>query len=143
MEKINRARTDSIREKKQRTRHKMTWTDAREIVLAEVSFNGTPALFSELRLEHATVPEFLHVYEIRHAKGDPFRPTEVAHTAPERFYGTLVTTRKLPFSKADSVILPDHFAFDFKRASVMTLSEFIAARHLKKMEARKRSVLAR
>jgi hypothetical protein len=117
----------------------MTRADAREIVLAEVSFNGAPALFSELRLNRATVPGFLHVYEMGHAEGDPFRPIEVAQAVRERFYGTLVTTRKLPFPIAGHITLPARFSFDFKTASVVTLSEFIAARHLRELTARERN----
>jgi hypothetical protein len=121
----------------------MTRADAQKIVLAEVSFNGTPALFSELRLEPETVPKSLYVYEMRHIEGDPFKPIEVSSQVYENFYGTLITPKVLSLFEAGHITLPDHFAFDFKQAPVTTLSEFAAARHIKEAQAKNKDAYER
>jgi hypothetical protein len=115
-----------------------TAADARAIVFAEVPFNGLPALFSELRLDEATVPEGLHVYEMRYAENDPFQPIEVARHVHENFYGTLITTRRLSLLKAGHITLPISFAFDFRHAAVTTLSESSAVGHVREIKARER-----
>ena len=103
--------------------------NAGEIVMGEVSFQGVPALFSELRLDRSTIPKNLHVYEMRHADDDCFRPAQIAKGVWVNFYGTLLTTR--PLRMPDEGIFLEKHPFDFPSCRKMTLNEFLMVNHIK------------
>ena len=102
----------------------MAYADAREIVMCEVSCQGLPALFSELRLDWATVPDRYFVYEVRHADADVLRPVSVEEHVSANFRGTLITQRPLCLGRKGCYDLKQ--PFDFKKASITTLEGFCA-----------------
>lgn len=103
--------------------------NAQEIAMGEVRFAGIPALFSELRLDRSTIPKSLHVYEMRRAANDPFRPVQIAQSVDTYFYGTLITVRPLRIP-TEGIFLKEH-PFNFSKANVMDLNYFMQLNHVK------------
>ena len=90
--------------------------------MCEVSCQGLPALFSELRLDWATVPDRYFVYEVRHADADVLRPASVEERVSANFRGPLITSRPLCLGRNGRYELER--PFDFSKAKVTTLAAF-------------------
>ena len=103
--------------------------NANDIVMGEVSFQGIPALYSELRLDRSTIPKNLCVYEMRYADGDCFTPVQITGNVSMNFYGTLLTAKPLEMPN-EGVYLEKH-PFDFKSCRKLTLEEFLMVNHIK------------
>ena len=103
--------------------------DARDIVMGEVSFQGIPALYSELHIERKTVPKELHVYELRRAQDDPFMPVQIKDRVEVNFYGTLITTKPLRMPR-EGIFLNGN-PFDFKNCEKMNLERFMGLNRIK------------
>jgi hypothetical protein len=110
----------------------MSDSDARMIVMSEVSCQGQPVLFSELRLNRATVHKSLYVYEVRCTGTDPLVPASVEKQVQKNFYGTLIATRPLDLGCECCLLL--RRGFDFKRENVMSHSEFCAKHRVRHKE---------
>lgn len=80
--------------------------NANEIIYDEVSIFGTPALFTDWRVDRASVPDGLTLYEVRHADEDWGDPCQIAHGILVNFYGTILT--------AEPLKLPDDGYLDFE-----------------------------
>ena len=69
--------------------------NAAEVDYSEITILGKPALFSEWRIDHSTVPPGLHLYELRHEDEDWGTPCQVARGVLVNFYGTVLTAEPL------------------------------------------------
>ena len=52
---------------------------------------GQPAIFTDLRIEHKSVPDGYHLYEIRHTDDDWGEPCQLARNIMVNYYGTIIT----------------------------------------------------
>ena len=65
--------------------------DAQKVTYQEVTIFDRPALFTECRIDRATVPEGVYRYELRHGDEDWGEPRELARNLMVNFYGTVLT----------------------------------------------------
>ena len=65
--------------------------DARKVTYQEVTIFDRPALFTECRIDRATVPEGVYRYELRHGDEDWGEPVELARSIFANYYGTVLT----------------------------------------------------
>ena len=76
------------------------------IIYDEVVLFGIPALFTDWRIDRNSVPEGLHLYEIRHTDEDWGHPCQLARGILVNFYGSLLT--------AAPISIPDSGYLDFR-----------------------------
>lgn len=93
---------------------------AQELSYEEVLFHDTPALFTSLRLEPASVPEGLHRYEIREEDGEP---CQLARGILVNHYGTLLTVEPIQLP-ADGYLSFSPEDLTFFHAEMITLEDF-------------------
>lgn len=62
--------------------------NANEIIFDEIIVLGTPALFTDWRVDRASVPTDMKMYEVRHADEDWGDPCQLARGIFVDFYGT-------------------------------------------------------
>ena len=65
--------------------------DAQKVTYQEVTIFDRPALFTECRIDQATVPEGVYRYELRHGDEDWGEPIELSRSLMVNFYGTVLT----------------------------------------------------
>ena len=63
--------------------------NANEIIFDEIIVLGTPALFTDWRVDKASVPTDMKMYEVRHADEDWGDPCQLARGIFVDFYGTM------------------------------------------------------
>lgn len=88
-----------------------------------VTFQEKPALFSNLRIDPATLPQGVERYEIRHTDEDWGEPCQLACGILVNHYGTLLTTEPIQLAP-DGKLNFDDDAFNFL-GDTMTLSDFM------------------
>ena len=69
--------------------------NANDIIYDEVAVLGTPALFTDWRVDRATIPASMFLYEVRHADSDWGDPCQLARGILVNFYGTILTTKPM------------------------------------------------
>lgn len=69
----------------------MSQYNANEQTYQEITIMGQPALFTELRIDRATVPEDVYRYELRHSDEDWNEPVELSRSIAVNYYGTALT----------------------------------------------------
>lgn len=71
--------------------------DARKENFEEIVVLGKPALFTDIRLDRATVPKGMYLYEVR-ADDVNFDPVQIARNIMVNHYGSILTREpiKLP-----------------------------------------------
>jgi hypothetical protein len=106
----------------------MILLDAKEVVFAEIEFQGKPALHSEMRIERSSIPKCLHLYEVRHADDDWSTPVQVAKRVMVNFYGSLITTEPLKIPEFGIQLKEP---YDFYKSEARTLDEFLMHHHIK------------
>lgn len=78
------------------------------------------ALFTELRVDPATVPEGVYCYELRHGDDDSF-PAAIEKQVAVNYFGTILLTKEL-LKKDDYLSLtPDDFGFTGETMTVKQL----------------------
>ena len=65
--------------------------NANEIIFDEIIVLGTPALFTDWRVDRTSVPTDMKMYEVRHADEDWGEPCQLARGIFVNFYGTILT----------------------------------------------------
>lgn len=73
--------------------------NANEIVYDEITILGTPALFTDWRVDRATVPLGMQLYEVRHADEDWGDPCQLARGILVNFYGSILTLQPMKLSE--------------------------------------------
>lgn len=66
----------------------------------EIEVMGKPALFSNCRIIHASVPAGLHLYEIRHSDDDDSVPVEIGKAIFVNFFGSIITTEPIEATRS-------------------------------------------
>jgi hypothetical protein len=108
----------------------MTLANAKEIVMGEVTCQGKPALFSELRLDSKTIPKPLYVYHVRHSDEDFLKAVTVEKKVAVNHRGTLITIDKLDLGPGGIYRLaPDDL--NFRRDEVKSLEFFMQQHRIK------------
>ena len=97
--------------------------DAQKVTYQEVTIFDRPALFTECRIDRATVPEGVYRYELRHGDEDWGEPVELARSIFANYYGTVLTHE--PFQlPIDGWIPMENDSLSFLDGECRTLSEF-------------------
>ena len=71
---------------------------------------GQEALFTELRVDLATVPEGVHCYELRHGDNDSF-PAAIEKKVTVNYFGAVLLTKELLKEDDYLSLTPDDFGF--------------------------------
>lgn len=97
--------------------------DAQKVTYQEVAIFDRPALFTECRIDRATMPEGVYRYELRHGDEDWGEPRELARNLMVNFYGTVLTRE--PFQlPIDGWIPLESGSLSFQDGGCRTLAEF-------------------
>ena len=97
--------------------------DAQKVTYQEVTIFDRPALFTECRIDRATVPEGVYRYELRHGDADWGEPIELSRSLMVNFYGTVLTRE--PFQlPIDGWIPLESGCLSFQDGGCRTLAEF-------------------
>ena len=80
----------------------MEVVDVRKELFEEVELLGKKGLFTELRVDKATVPEGMHCYELRHGDDDGF-PVSVEEGVRVNYFGAVLFTDKMELGKEKAV----------------------------------------
>ena len=97
--------------------------DAQKVTYQEVTIFDRPALFTECRIDRATVPEGVYRYELRHGDADWGEPIELSRSLMVNFYGTVLTRE--PFQlPIDGWIPMENDSLSFLDGECRTLAEF-------------------
>ena len=97
--------------------------DARKVTYQEVTIFDRPALFTECRIDRATVPEGVYRYELHHGDEDWGEPVELARSIFANYYGTVLTHE--PFQlPIDGWIPMENDSLSFLDGGCRTLAEF-------------------
>ena len=101
----------------------MSRENAMTAAFEEVTVYGQPALFTSLRVDRSTVPDGLHLYELRHADEDWNDPCQLARGILVNHYGTVLTREpiQLPVSGALELNAGD---FNFSDGDCRTVAAF-------------------
>ena len=78
--------------------------------LEVVEVLGQEALFTELRVDPATVPEGVHCYELRHGDNDSF-PATIEKKVTVNYFGAILLTKELLKEDDYLSLTPDDFGF--------------------------------
>ena len=97
--------------------------DANQETFEYVTFMEKPALFTDLRIDHVTLPKGVERYELRHADEDWSDPCQLARNIVVNHYGTLLMSTPLQL-QPDGQIRVDSDAFNFLDGS-MRLADFL------------------
>jgi hypothetical protein len=100
--------------------------NANEIIYDEVTLLGIPAMLTDWRVDRASLPAGVNLYELRHADEDWGAPCQLARGIFVNFYGTLLTTQPIH--------IPESGYLDFESSGLVyvdddacaTLDEFLA-----------------
>ena len=65
----------------------------------EVLLFGMPVLFTNIRIDRATVPSNLYLYEIRHADEDWGDPCQIAKGILVNHFGTVISNKPIVLGK--------------------------------------------
>ena len=97
--------------------------DAQKVTYQEVTIFDRPALFTECRIDRATVPEGVYRYELRHGDEDWGEPVELARGIFANYYGTVLTRE--PFQlPIDGWIPLESDSLSFQDGGCRTVAEF-------------------
>lgn len=73
----------------------MARTDATTIAFECVEFMGQPVLFTDWKIDRSTIPDGLHLYEVRHTDDDWGAPCQLGHRIVVNFYGSIVSNQPI------------------------------------------------
>ena len=90
--------------------------DAMSEEFETVFFQGSPALFTDCRVDRRSLPESVNHYEIRHADEDWGQPCQLSHSILVNHFGTLLTTEPLQ--------LPASSTLDFEEEHLVFSGEY-------------------
>ena len=66
-----------------------------EAELEEVTVFDRPMLFAECRIDPASIPKGLYMYEVRHTDSDWGEPCQIGKGVLVNFFGTLITSEPI------------------------------------------------
>ena len=80
------------------------YANARKEKFEAVKLFGKPALFSNSRIQHDSVPERFYQYDLRGSDNDPGRPVSVADHVGVNHAGTVLTTTPVKYPKGKNYL---------------------------------------
>lgn len=80
--------------------------DAAEIDFEEVTVFDIPMLYVECRIDRASIPKGMYMYEVRHTSDDWSEPCQIANAIVVNFAGTLISNRPVRLD-ADGIVSVD------------------------------------
>ena len=87
---------------------------------------GQPAIYTDYRIEHTSVPQGFYLYEIRHSDEDWGVPCQLARNIAVNFYGTIITNTPIQLPP-DGLLDFDYAQFYFTDEAFNTLAKFMEA----------------
>ena len=97
--------------------------DAKQATYQEVTILGKPALFTECRIDRATVPEGVYRYELRHGDENWGEPVTLSRSILVNYYGSVLTRE--PFQLPVEGWIPlENDSLSFRDGGCRTLAEF-------------------
>ena len=87
---------------------------------------GQPAIYTDYRIEHTSVPQGFYLYEIRHSDEDWGIPCQLARNIAVNFYGTIITNTPIQLPP-DGLLDFDYEQFYFTDEAFNTLAKFMEA----------------
>lgn len=111
--------------------------DDRQYTLAWIK--DVECLFSEERINDATVPDGFHKYDIRHADNDWGQPCTLEHKVTVNYYGSVLLMQELDFEGKDCIDISGDEDF-IDSGDIVAIDEFngntpsVAARRTDKSE---------
>lgn len=85
-----------------------------------------PAIYTDYRIEHTSVPQGFYLYEIRHSDEDWGIPCQLARNIAVNFYGTIITNTPIQLPP-DGLLDFDYEQFYFTDEAFNTLTKFMEA----------------
>lgn len=95
--------------------------DVQKEVLAEVEILGRMALFTELRVDRATVPEGMYCYDLRQTDDNKF-PTALEESILVNYFGTILLRDKLELENGHLSVGYEDFSYTGEK---MKIGEFL------------------
>jgi len=96
--------------------------NAAELEFETVNVFGHPAIFTDLRVDRASVPDGLHMYEIRDGGSDG-DPAEIADSVFVDFYGTVLM--KAHIDTPQMINADDGYQWDYEGYQC-TLNDYLS-----------------
>lgn len=91
---------------------------------SEVRVFGNPALFHDLRIDPDTLPDFLHLYHVRHAE-DGMNPVQIKPFILVNHLGSIITADPLPLDDQGSLLIKSDDDFYWTDSDCRSLDLFI------------------
>jgi hypothetical protein len=91
----------------------------------EVTLFGKPALFTPIRIEHDTVPDGYHLYEVRHDDDCQGEAVQIARNVYVNHWGSLITRDEIMLP-ADGFMDIEPDVLDYDTGSCRNMGEFMA-----------------
>lgn len=95
--------------------------DVQKEVFAEVEILGHMALFTELRVDRATVPEGMYCYDLRNGDDNGF-PAALEESVLVNYFGTVLMSDKLELEKGCLSVAYEDFSYTGEK---MKIGEFL------------------
>lgn len=99
----------------------------------EIRLFGKPALFNDLRLDWNTVPEGLHLYEVRYDE-ETWEPCQIAKGILVNHLGTILTREKLEEPADGYINLEYETDWEYEYGGCRTVQEFLEKYPIKQKE---------
>ena len=99
--------------------------DAKTDTYEEVKLFGMNVLLTTARIDRASVPEGLHLYELRHADEDWCDPVQVGKGVLVNFYGTVLSREPIALG-ADGFLNLDAEAISYLDSGTVKLEDYMA-----------------
>lgn len=112
----------------------MTRENATKVQYQEVELFDKMVLFFDGRIDKKTVPDGVHLYEIRHADDDWSEPVEIAKGILANFYGTIFSREEFQLNPEGYKIIEEKDDFCYTDTEFVVLNEYIAGIPPLKME---------
>lgn len=98
--------------------------NANEIIYDEITILGTPALFTDWRVDRSTVPPSMFLYEVRHADEDWGDPCQLSRGILVNFYGSVLTSEPMELSERGYLDFDNKDWIYVEDNTCATISEF-------------------
>lgn len=90
----------------------------------EITIFNKPALFTNIRIDKATVPKGLHMYEVRH-NDDWSDPVQIGKRIFVNYFGTILTRDPIKLPPGGLLDIDSDKVLNFAVGDCRTVNEFI------------------
>ena len=99
----------------------------------EIMVFNKPALFTNIRIDKATVPKGLYMYEVRH-NDDWSDPVQIGKSIVVNHFGTILTRELIKLSQSGLLNIDPDRDWNFAYGDCHTVNEFLDKYPPKKVE---------